>query len=132
MLELEVNGKRERIRAGLHICQLYTQPVETVHAAAPFVCDGLRHGDYCWVAVAPEQHVDLQTLIQEERLDMDHAVAKGQLLLETEKDLHTAQDTGFTLFVFMCVVVFGMTLGNEVFVWSTGGRHLYAIFLSHP
>ena len=85
MLELEVNGKRERIRVGLHICQFYTQPAETVHTAAPFVRDGLQNGDRVWLALAPERVQDLRTLLVADKVDYESTIESGQLIVEADK-----------------------------------------------
>src|SRR5207237_8715900 len=57
MIDLEVGGKRERIRPGLHICQFYNQPIDISQTAIPFLRDGLRGNDKCYFA-APTARLD--------------------------------------------------------------------------
>jgi hypothetical protein len=86
MIELEVGGRRERIRPGLHVCQFYSQPSETIHTAGPLVRDGLRGTDKCYVAAAPARHDDLTKVLRAARLDVDSAIASGQLTLVSARD----------------------------------------------
>ena len=86
MLELEVNGKRERIRTGLHICQFYTHPSETVQTAEPFIRNGLRNGERCWVATTPERLDDFRAVLSEERVDVENVIDSGQLMLVDDKE----------------------------------------------
>jgi hypothetical protein len=79
MIELEVSGKRERIRPGLHICQLYNQKDELTQTTAALLRDGLRGGDKCYFAGSCQRVADLRKLLRAGHFDVDAAVASGQL-----------------------------------------------------
>jgi hypothetical protein len=85
MIDLEVGGKRERIRPGLHICQFYNQPSELIHAAAPLMRDGLRGTDKCYVA-APASRIDeLRKALRGSHVDLDAATQTGQMQIVDDK-----------------------------------------------
>src|SRR5438477_9693585 len=86
MIDLEVGGKRERIRPGLHICQFYNQPTEISQTAAPFLRDGLRGTDKCYFA-APTGRIDeVRKTLRASHLDVDGFIASGQLQLVDSRD----------------------------------------------
>lgn len=86
MIELEVSGKRERIRPGLHICQLYNQRDELTHTAAALLRDGLRVNDKCFFAGSAERCADLRKLLRVGHFDVEGASARGQLQLSESRD----------------------------------------------
>jgi hypothetical protein len=86
MIELEVGGKRERIRPGLHICQLYNQRDELTHTAASLLRDGLRITDKCYFAGVSQRVADLRKLLHAGHCDVDAAVARGQLQFVERRD----------------------------------------------
>jgi hypothetical protein len=86
MLELEVSGKRERIRPGLHICQLYNQRDEVTQTAASLLRDGLRGADKCYFAGASQRVADLRKLLRVGHFDVEEAVARGQLQFVESRD----------------------------------------------
>jgi hypothetical protein len=86
MIELEVSGKRERIRPGLHICQLYNQRDELTHTTAALLRDGLRGSDKCYFAGSAQRVADLHKLLRAGHLDVEGALASGQLQLCEERD----------------------------------------------
>lgn len=86
MIELEVGGKRERIRPGLHICQFYNQVGEITHTAVPFVRDGLRGADKCYVAAAAARLDEIRKALRAAHLDVESAEAGGQLALLDRRD----------------------------------------------
>jgi|DewCreStandDraft_5_1066085.scaffolds.fasta_scaffold03356_7 hypothetical protein len=81
MLQLEIGGKRERIKQGLHICQLYTEVAETLDAAGPLLRAALRAGERAWFA-GPEDRVDpLLQILDRGTVDPIDARERGQLEL---------------------------------------------------
>jgi hypothetical protein len=86
MIELEVGGKRERIRPGLHICQFYNQSSEIVQAAAPLLRDGLKGGDKCYFAGAAPRIEELRKAIRAAHLGIDELLASGQLVLVDSRE----------------------------------------------
>ncbi|MBI3971293.1 MAG: MEDS domain-containing protein [Chloroflexi bacterium] len=85
MIDLEVGGKRERIRPGLHICQFYNQPIEISQTAAPLLRDGLRGKDRCYLAAAPARLDEVRKMLRSSHVDVDGAIANGQLRLAGER-----------------------------------------------
>lgn len=86
MIELEVGGKREKIRPGLHICQFYNQANEIIHTAAPLMRDGLRAQDKCFFA-APQARLDeVRKSLRASHIDLDEATASGQLVLLGDRE----------------------------------------------
>ena len=86
MIELEVSGKRERIRPGLHICQLYNQRDELTQTTAALLRDGLRGSDKCYFAGSAQRVADLRKLLRAGHFDVEGALASGQLQLCEERD----------------------------------------------
>jgi hypothetical protein len=86
MIDLEVGGKRERIRPGLHICQFYNQPNEISQTAAPFLRDGLRGNDKCYLAAPPPRLDEVRKTLRASHFDLDEATERGQLVLVGERD----------------------------------------------
>jgi hypothetical protein len=86
VIELEVGGKRERIRPGLHICQFYNQPGESVHTAAPLMRDGLRAQDKCYLAAPPARLEEVRKTLRASHVDVEGALETGQLQLVGERD----------------------------------------------
>ncbi len=86
MIELEVNGKRERIRPGLHICQLYNQRDELTHTAASLLRDGLRGSDKCYFAGPAERVADMRNALSGAQYDVEQALGTRQLQLVDDRD----------------------------------------------
>ena len=86
MIELEVGGKRERIRPGLHICQFYNQPSETAHTAGPLMRDGLRVSDKCYFAAPPERLNEVRRALRTSHFDVEAATESGQLQLVGDRE----------------------------------------------
>lgn len=85
MIELEVGGKREKIRPGLHICQFYNQASEIIHTAAPLMRDGLRVRDKCFFAAAEPRLDEVRKALRAAHVDVDEAASSGQLQLVGER-----------------------------------------------
>jgi MEDS: MEthanogen/methylotroph, DcmR Sensory domain len=81
MIELEVGGKRERIRPGLHVCQFYNQPNEIIHTALPLMRDGLRGQDKCYFAGSPSRIEEIRKALRTAHFDVDGTTRNGQLQL---------------------------------------------------
>ncbi len=94
MIELEVSGKRERIRPGLHVCQLYNQRDELTHTAASLIKDGLRGADKCFFAGPAERVVDMRKALSIVQYtaqhtvshDVERALSNGQLQLVDDRE----------------------------------------------
>jgi hypothetical protein len=85
MIDLEVEGRRERIRPGLHICQFYNHDREVSEAAAPLLRDGLRAHDKGVVSAAPPRLDEIRTLLRAGGIDVDAAARSGQLVLSSDR-----------------------------------------------
>jgi hypothetical protein len=86
MIELEVGGKREKIRPGLHICQFYNQGNEITHTAAPFMRDGLKARDKCYFAAPQARIDDVRKVLRAAHAGLDEAIASGQLTLVSDRE----------------------------------------------
>ncbi len=86
MIDLEVGGKRERIRPGLHICQFYNQASELIQTGSPFLRDGLRGQDKCYYAGPAQRHSELRKLLQAAHVDVEALIDRGQLVLVESRE----------------------------------------------
>jgi hypothetical protein len=86
MIELEVGGKKEKIRPGLHICQFYNQTSEIVQAAAPLLRDGLRGTDKCYFAGASARVEELRKALRAAHVSLDEPLASGQFVLVDDRE----------------------------------------------
>lgn len=86
MIELEVGGKREKIRPGLHICQFYNQSNEISHTASPLIRDGLRAQDKCYLAGPAARVEEVSKVLKAAHVDLQAATASGQLTLISERE----------------------------------------------
>lgn len=86
VIELEVGGKRERIRPGLHICQFYSQPSDIMNTAGPLMRDGLRGADKCYCAGPPQRIEDVNKVLHAAHVDTDAVTASGQLTLISDRE----------------------------------------------
>jgi MEDS: MEthanogen/methylotroph, DcmR Sensory domain len=88
MIDLEVGGKRERIRPGLHICQFYNQASDISQTAIPFLRDGLRGTDKSYFAASPARLEEVRTGLRNAHVDLDAVTSSGQLqLVGTREEL---------------------------------------------
>lgn len=81
IIELDVFGRRERIRLSLHICQLFSQPGEATDTAAALLRDGLRTHDKCYLAASPTRLEAVRTVLHSTHIEVDEVTASGQLQL---------------------------------------------------
>ena len=86
MIDLEVGGKRERIRPGLHICQFYNQTSEISQTAGPLLRDGLRGSDKCYFAAPAARIEEVRKSLKASHVDAEAAIANGQLKLVDTRD----------------------------------------------
>jgi len=86
MIDLEVGGKRERIRPGLHICQFYNLPNEISQTAAPLLRDGLKGNDKCYFAAPTARLDEVRKTLRASHLDLDALTASGQLQLVDDRE----------------------------------------------
>jgi DNA-binding CsgD family transcriptional regulator len=79
VIQLDLFGRREQIRLGLHLCQLWSRPAEAVEATAALLRDGLKGRDKCYVAAPPARLDETREALRAARIDLEHASASGQL-----------------------------------------------------
>jgi hypothetical protein len=88
MIDLEVGGRRERIRPGLHICQFYNEPGDIAQTAAPFLRDGLRATDKSYFAGSADRLEEVRKALGATHVDVEAATSRGQLqLIDTRDEL---------------------------------------------
>ena len=86
MLQLEIGGKRERIKQGLHICHLYTSTDQTLDAMGPLLRTALRTAEKAWFAGPEERGEQLLRLLDRGTVDPAEALERRQLELSYERD----------------------------------------------
>jgi len=74
-----------RFDDGTHMVGLYTVEDNILKAVIPFFAEGLKAGDRCFYAAAPETIARVKTALPEEGIDVEEAVEKGQLVLLDDK-----------------------------------------------
>lgn len=85
-MDLNVEGKSERIPPGSHICQLYSKVNEIPKVTASLMNKGLTASEKCFFAAAPAQVQEFCEELQKLNLDIAALVAAGQLVLCEERD----------------------------------------------
>ena len=86
MIDLEVGGRRERIRPGLHVCQFYNQPSEIIQTAVPLLRDGLRGKDKGYFAASAARLEDVRKALRAAHVNVDEVTGSGQLRLVDTRD----------------------------------------------
>lgn len=92
MLQLEIGGKRERIKQGLHICQLYTEVSETLDAAGPLLRAALRAGERAWYAGPADRAEPLLRILDRGAADPVEALERGQLVFIHDREPLLTED----------------------------------------
>jgi DcmR-like sensory protein len=85
-MDLNVEGKSERIPPGSHICQLYSKVIEIPGVTAHLMRVGLSLSEKCMFAAAPAQVQAFREELQKLQLDIDALIAAGQLVLYEERE----------------------------------------------
>jgi hypothetical protein len=86
-MDLNVEGKSERIPPGSHICQLYRKVTEIPSVTARLLRVGLSLSEKCMFAAAPAQVQELRAELSKLQLDVDALIASGQLVLHDDRDI---------------------------------------------
>lgn len=86
-MDLNVEGKSERIPPGSHICQLYSKVNEIPKVTAQLVRVGLSSSEKCLFAAAPAQVKEFCEELQKLGLDVEALVSAGQLVLCEEREV---------------------------------------------
>ena len=81
VMDLNVEGRYERIPPGSHICQMYSKVIEIPSVTAHLLSGGLASGEKCLFAAAPEQVQHLRDALQKAQVNVDECIASGQLIL---------------------------------------------------
>jgi hypothetical protein len=89
-MDLNVEGKSERIPPGSHICQLYSKVTEIPGVTARLLRVGLTLSEKCMFAAAPAQVKELREELWKLQVDVDALVASGQLVLCEEREMFLA------------------------------------------
>jgi MEDS: MEthanogen/methylotroph, DcmR Sensory domain len=85
-MDLNVEGKSERIPPGSHICQLYSKVTEIPSVTARLLRVGLALSEKCMFAAAPPQIKELCDELYKLQVDVEALVASGQLVLYDERE----------------------------------------------
>jgi hypothetical protein len=85
-MDLSVDGKSERIPYSSHICQLYSKVTEIAGVTARLLRAGIVASEKCLFAAAPAQVQELREELVKLQLDVDALIAKGQLILSSERE----------------------------------------------
>ncbi len=94
-MDLSVEGKTERIPPGSHICQLYSKVTEIPGVTARLLRVGLSLSEKCMFAAAPAQIKELREELQKLGVDVEGAMAAGQLVLHEEREPFLANGKRF-------------------------------------
>ena len=73
---------------GSHIASFYRNLSELRGVAVPFIHKGLKQGDRCICIVEEESRDDLQVILQERGVDVEAALASGQLSILTAEETY--------------------------------------------
>lgn len=85
-MDLNVEGKSERIPPGSHICQLYSKIAEVPAVTARLFQTGLSLSEKCFFAATSEQVAQLCEELKKLQVDVDEVVTKGQLVFLQERE----------------------------------------------
>jgi hypothetical protein len=85
-MDLNVEGKSERIPPGSHICQLYSKVTEIPSVTARLMRVGLAMSEKCMFAAAPAQVNELREELYKLQVDVNALIASGQLVLYEERE----------------------------------------------
>jgi hypothetical protein len=85
-MDLNVEGKTERIPPGSHICQLYSKVTEIPGVTARLLRVGLSNDEKCMFAAAPAQVNELREELQKLQVDVSALITSGQLVLYDERE----------------------------------------------
>jgi hypothetical protein len=94
-MDLNVEGKSERIPPGSHICQLYSKVTEIPGVTARLLRVGLSVSEKCLFAAAPAQVQELCAELEKLNVDVDTLVTSGQLVLHQEREAFLANGQRF-------------------------------------
>ena len=86
-MDLNVEGKSERIPPGSHICQLYSKVTEIPSVTARLLRVGLANSEKCMFAAAPAQVKELREELSKLQVDVDALIDSGQLVLYEEREV---------------------------------------------
>jgi hypothetical protein len=86
-MDLNVEGKSERIPPGSHICQLYSKVTEIPGVTARLLRVGLANSEKCMFAAAPTQINELREELYKLQVDVNVLITSGQLVLYDEREM---------------------------------------------
>jgi hypothetical protein len=85
-MDLNVEGKSERIPPGSHICQLYSKVTEIPSVTARLLRVGLSSDEKCMFAAAPSQVKELREELYKLQVDVNALIESGQLVLYEDRE----------------------------------------------
>ena len=91
-MDLNVEGKSERIPPGSHICQLYSKINEIPGVTARLMRVGLSLSEKCMFAASPTLVKELREELEKLSIDVDAAIEAGQLVLYEDRERFLADN----------------------------------------
>ena len=89
------------INDGEHLCSLYQNDLGRVKLSVPFLADGLRAGDVCFLIATPESQREILASLGEVYGAMDEAIAEGRLIVSDGKptgpEMHAYLEESFVM-----------------------------------
>jgi hypothetical protein len=85
-MDLNVEGKSERIPPGSHICLLYNKVNESIGVTARLFEVGLHSQEKCLFAAAPSSIQDMEQALAKSGIDVAAAQESGQLVFLSDRD----------------------------------------------
>jgi RecA-superfamily ATPases implicated in signal transduction len=95
VMDLNVEGRSERIPPGSHICQMYSKVTEIPAVTAHLLHVGLDAGEKCLFAAATEQVEQVRDDLQKAQVDVEAYEQRGQLILTDDRDQFLSKNDRF-------------------------------------
>ena len=76
----EVSVEGVAIEYGNHVCTLYENDLGRLKWSVPFLTDGLRNGDGCFLVGTPDAREDIMDHVRQGTDGVDQAIESGQLV----------------------------------------------------
>jgi len=118
------------VEYGKHICTLYETDFGRLKWSVPFLLDGLKAGDCCFLVATDKTHQEILSTLKKSYEDVDDALEKGQLVLSNgipsgpemcrfvEKSIFEATQKGWRTFRLL----------GDMSWWLAHGAPLDALF----
>lgn len=85
---LDLEQQLKDLRLGDHACMIYERIEDLVDVAVPCVTLGLERGERCLLVLDERSEYEFRAPLAEAGIDLDAEVARGALLLHTQRDVY--------------------------------------------